>query len=926
MPLPGFNDTTPQLIADAIIEKNQDKYIVLQNFLTSNSLELSALVELSQAKTLFEESFSEQTAKEAIIPVYKGTWVRLIVNPLSESTLKINVLQANSEKRKDLLIRGIIELFNDVIFELDVDLNFMRVYAKEQKHLFMPYSEIKGKNINQLFQGDLLNRFLLVFNQARTSGKRQVIEYQSPFEGDNRWFRADIILVHDDDVPGYFLVAVSDITERKKTRDALKYHSDFEELLVLATSILIQSDENTFDKSLEGVLKKIGQFSNVDRSYFFKFNEDGISMSNTHEWCAIDVSPERENLQNVPIDFAPMWMAALHRNEEVYINDLNTLPEAWAQEKSILEPQGIKSLLAVPVKASNILYGFIGFDAVNELVEWDTNARHLLKILADNLGSVIHRNAQNLTLKKANEEATRLAVEASAASKAKSDFLANMSHEIRTPLNGVVGFTELLKTTKLTLLQEQYANNVEDSAQSLIDIINQILDFSKIESGKLLLDLESSDFIPLIENACMLVRHASGVKGLDFELNFVGKIPEYVLIDSIRLRQVLVNLLSNAIKFTHQGSVTLTIEEIIKPESALAHIKFTISDTGIGISEEQSKFLFKAFMQADNTTTKKFGGTGLGLVISNNLLEMMGSELQLKSSLGVGSEFSFELALTVAEKNVISREEIPGYIAVVSDDSVFMSSISGILQRMQIALKEFNSYESFLDHLTTSNLPSVVISIEAQDSSEGIALIKKLKGYFKGQDALPFATILYYRKEDVSFHETARLLNVDATLQLPTLPFELRKTIQECIQEKSSKILSPSQRDLRGEFQTRDENISILVVEDNEVNLLLTKIVMGQCFPNASISEARDGLEALTIMVDERFDVVLMDMQMPKMDGYEAIQRARAMGLDMPIISLTANAIIGERERCLEVGATEYVTKPMSKESIKTIIEKLILI
>lgn len=300
----------------------------------------------------------------------------------------------------------------------------------------------------------------------------------------------------------------------KYSNNDIRYYQAFNRLLVDCTSVIIQSDAGNFSSCLDEVLAKIGEFAGVDRSYYFHFNPTRELASNTNEWCKVGVEPQKEFLQDLSIDLFPNWMQEIEKGNEIYIDDLDHLDPSWAPEREILEPQGIKSLLVIPVRESAVLYGFIGFDAVEDWIEWTEESRQLLRILADNIGSVIRRDIQQHELSLKTKQAEELAERANAASKAKSDFLANMSHELRTPLNGVIGFGQLLAETHMDTIQQQYVQNLNESAKSLMDLINQILDFSKIEAGKMKLNLESIDIWRLVENAMVLVRPMALRKGI----------------------------------------------------------------------------------------------------------------------------------------------------------------------------------------------------------------------------------------------------------------------------------------------------------------------------------------------------------------------------------------------------------------------------
>ncbi len=830
----------------------------------------------------------------------------------------IQFWDVTEEKLNAESVNSLLRIFEDALFELDENLVFKKVSYASDSLLFFPKEQFLGRSVNELFQGELLEKFSETFERARETKEVQIIQYTAPEIFPDKEFRARVLYRTIGGVENDYFVSIVDITAKKNAEKSLQFRKEFEQLLVDCTTLIIQSDEESFDVKMNEVLAKIGLFSKVDRSYFFRFDYSAQTCSNTHEWCKEGVSPEKDNLQDVPIEAVPAWVANMLQGKEVYIDDLDALSEEWASEKEILEPQGIKSLLSLPVMESNHLYGFLGFDAVTEKVEWTQDSRNLLRILADNLGSVIKRNLQNEELRVKTEMATE-------ASRAKSEFLANMSHEIRTPLNGVVGFAELLKGTSLDSVQMQYIKNLHESAVSLMDLINQILDFSKIEAGKMVLDLDKTDLRQVLENACALVRHVTGMKGLNFRVKIDEKLPRYVITDAVRLRQVIVNILSNAVKFTSEGEVFLSAE-LISRSSGSNKVKISVRDSGIGISEEQQKFLFKAFVQADTSTTKKYGGTGLGLVISNNLLGMMNSGLKLVSAPGKGSNFYFEIDLQEENSERI-LEDMPAlrkHIAVVSFNSEFIDDIKQVLEQKNIPLMIFKSLEGLVASVIRNEVPDVIVVSDNGTNDLGLDFISKLR-----ESALPqiadVPVVCYHRLESAAIYDRCtRLKNVVPILE-PVLPSELTIHLKqyeyktEPVEKDNAIIESSPTRELDPHRK------AVLIVEDNDVNLLLTKIIVSQLYPEVEIVEAVNGLVAVQAAEARPFNLVLMDIQMPEMDGHEATRRIRKSKYSQtPIIALTANAISGEEEKCIEAGADGYITKPIDRDKLKVQLAKFL--
>lgn len=413
-----------------------------------------------------------------------------------------------------------------------------------------------------------------------------------------------------------------------------------QQLVTKISTDFANADSFSIDTKIQRFLQTTGRFFETDRAYMFRLSDDLSCMENTHEWCGEDVPALKHQLQQFDLERLPWWRQQLTAKQPIKIPYIPQMPNRATEERTLLLRQGVLSLLAIPVITKDThLIGFFGYDSIHNHRNWSESELNSLQILA-------HIIAHAQTKAEAERDLITAKLNAESANEAKSHFLANMTHEIRTPLNGVIGFTDLLMETNLTQQQKTYAEKANAAGHSLLELVSDILDYSKIEAGKLELESIPTDIPHLMAEAVSLVEFQANSKNLELKLDVPVSLSIHALVDPVRLRQILVNLLSNAVKFTHKGEVVLSLKAYYSsPEQV--HLNFSVRDTGIGIAPEQHTSLFEPFTQADTSTTRMYGGTGLGLTISHRLAKAMGTHIEVSSQVGTGSIFSFCLKTSV---------------------------------------------------------------------------------------------------------------------------------------------------------------------------------------------------------------------------------------------------------------------------------------
>jgi signal transduction histidine kinase/CheY-like chemotaxis protein/ligand-binding sensor domain-containing protein len=521
--------------------------------------------------------------------------------------------------------------------------------------------------------------------------------------------------------------------------------------------------------------------------------------------------------------------------------------------------------------------------------------------------------------------------EAEKASRAKSEFMANISHELRTPMNAIIGFTDLTLTTDLQRPQREYLQNVHRSGYNLLGIINDILDYAKIEAGKLTVENRQFNLHQLVEETVDSLAIKAFEKKLELICTTDPSLPVQVVGDAGRIQQILMNLLGNAIKFTAKGEVVVSLKKggdgQVSDGRKFQPVELTVQDTGIGIPAEQLDRIFESFTQADTSTTRRYGGTGLGLTIARNLAEIMEGSLKVQSEPGKGSSFTLLLALEVIDEisaaPAVSRPTLQRVLVV--DDNVTNSQLlESIFQYMGVSCSIANGPMEALDILgiTAENEPfDLIITDHQMPVMDGITLVGKIKQSLNNRPQ-PFILMLSSLDKGL-FLEDAERAGIDLFLNKPVKLHELNNILQSIFGTTRDVILEePAQPEIH---KVSTHKASILVAEDDPVNMLLISEVLTKM--GFSVIKATDGRQVLNLLNNHQPAMILMDVNMPEMDGLEATQAIRTLPQpqsDIPIVALTAGALKRDRERCLEAGMNGFITKPFRLEELEEVLRKYV--
>jgi PAS domain S-box-containing protein len=833
----------------------------------------------------------------------RNTELQTIQKELIDSRGKIEA----SEKR----ISAIIEASPDGIVTIDQE-GTIQTFNKSAESIFgYEAQRVIGKNIKILMPKAVAlehDYYLEKFDPTKSS---KVVGNTLEMEGmrqDGDLFPLELsvekVQVGEEII---FIGLLRDISDRKRAELESR-------LLDRVTAIAAETD--SFETALQRTIDLTCELIGWPVGHAYTRSDDPDRLVSTSIWYLRDADGFEEFRQVTErTDFAigeglPGRIA--QSGEPTWIADLKA--DANFPRNKLMKDLGVKSAFGVPVEISGKSVAVLEF-FVDKRLEPDEGLLQLMRGVGDQLGRVFER-------RKAAEELERASEAAEAANEAKSAFLANMSHEIRTPMNAIIGLSDLCLRTDLTPKQQDYLTKVHASSQSLLGIINDILDFSKIEAGKL--DMESIPFAleDVLDNLATSASVKTQEKGLELLFSQAPNVPPTLMGDPLRLGQVLINLTNNSVKFTEAGEVVVSADVLEQSEDQIT-LEFSVHDTGIGMTPEQQGRLFQSFSQADTSTTRKYGGTGLGLAISKQLVEMMGGKIWVESEPGKGSTFKFTAVLQKgAEQKARSHEPTPDLrgmrVLVVDDNTTSLEILQTYLESLSFRVTTVDSGEGALALFEQAKEPFELVMMDwLMPGLDGIETAEKIKTGIGLTDPPKIILVSGFAGEEVMAKKEAKYLDsmlakpVNPSLLFDVIMTTFGKSVPKPARDRGKK--GPSMEALRPV-----QGACILLVEDNEINQQVACELLQQA--GFVVEVANHGQEAISMLEPGRYDCVLMDVQMPVMDGYTATRKIREDDRyqKLPILAMTANATVEDRHKAEDAGMNDHIAKPIDPQVLFT--------
>jgi len=878
-------------------------------------------------------------------------WLESIIKPVKENDQIIKLISTSrniTERKKvesereqliqemqqsEELLRSVINSTPDWIYIKDLGFRYLLVNQAYADSMHRAPQEFVGKNDldigfpQELVEGNAMKGIRGFWNDDREvmeTGKAKFIP-DEPSVIDGVPQVLSVVKVPLRDAEGGIwgvLGFVHNITEFKKVEDNLRRKDQLLQAVAEATHQLIINNnlEDAIGESIQllGIKMQVDTV-NVYKNIFDKsdnqwYNNRIIHWDSSSEELQVNKSVD----QSFPLTDDSEILQALLK-EDIYYSHVKNINDSTLRD--YCEKMHVKSIAVIPIFTLHHFWGFVNFSDCTSEREWTITEFSILQSFASTLAAAIER-------KQMEEELIQAKDMAEMANIAKSEFLANMSHELRTPMNGIIGFTDLVLTTELQKSQREYLGNVKKSAYGLLDIINDVLDFSKIEAGKLTIDSTLFRLDELVEETMDILTVKAFEKNLEMICYIEPGMPSQFNGDPVRVRQVLVNLLGNAIKFTQDGEILVALRKAgsiyMKNGKQYLDIELSVKDTGIGISKEKLSKIFESFTQADSSTTRKYGGTGLGLTISKSIAELMHGNLSVQSETGMGSTFTMHLPLQVLNEHpqVSPKHKLPlERVLIVDDNETNGWQVQQIFNyfgiKSEIAGSATDAIKKLMEVETAAKPFDLIITDYHMPEMDGVQFTKEIrKNIYKAE--LPVVLMLSALETSLFQHEAdqTRIFHI---LTKPVKLYELYGLLCSLFMKEKQIHKASVAVPIIKKF---GEASLVMVVEDDPINMMLiTEVLRKMGF---EIIRAENGKKALEILPHHQPEIIFMDVNMPELDGFATTRLIRQMPephRSIPIIALTADAMQGDKERCIEAGMNSYISKPFRLEEIESVLK-----